>query len=57
MSENLYLNWAIVAVSLFNALLLIWLGYRQIAADRTRSIHANQASVAVGDLAIQRTND
>lgn len=26
MSTNLYLNWAIVAVSLFNALLLIWLG-------------------------------
>ncbi len=26
MSQNLYLNWAIVAVSLFNALLLIWLG-------------------------------
>ncbi len=26
MSGNLYLNWAIMAVSLFNALLLIWLG-------------------------------
>lgn len=26
MSTNLYLNWAIVAVSLFNALLLTWLG-------------------------------
>ncbi len=26
MSQNLYLNWAIVAVSLFNALLLTWLG-------------------------------
>jgi signal transduction histidine kinase len=26
MSTNLYLNWAIVAISLFNALLLTWLG-------------------------------
>ena len=28
-------------------LLLIWLGYRQIAADRTRSIHANQAKMGM----------
>lgn len=52
MSTNLYLNWAIVAVSLFNALLLTWLGLTVLLNSdrRTWGIWIASAGLLLGAL-------